>query len=272
MKQISLNFGAIKDTVFKFAAKSLMIEGKENTNILKEFLKEIKSNHVLKLQYLIFKNLSEGNFKKERLAERYLNENLKIANKINWGDLLETNKKIRSRLLENCHVEGAPGMNELYENIHVLIESTIKPDFQDINKSQRAYEYILEYLTKDVEDISEKRNKETSDSPNLFSWKFIINHAVSNFNERYSHLNEAERNTLKVLLSDYKNKINHLDHIKKESIDLINKILIEKEDDSTKSIMKKFENKINSLPKVNKENIDEIIINCSELNESLKNF
>ena len=69
----TINFGAIKDSVLRFSAQKLIVEQKENS-ILNTFLKEVKSNPLFKIEYLIYRNLEEGFFKKTNLAERYINE------------------------------------------------------------------------------------------------------------------------------------------------------------------------------------------------------
>ena len=75
----SLNFGALKDTIAKKAAFELTQNSK--TDILKEFTDVLKVNPTLNRQYLIFKNFERVKpFSKERLAERFIAQNLEALN------------------------------------------------------------------------------------------------------------------------------------------------------------------------------------------------
>jgi hypothetical protein len=77
MKDISYNFGAIRDSVAKLSSIELMRENKSDT--LDNFIKKTNSSHNLKKQQLIYKNIQECKpFAKERLAERFLNQNLNM--------------------------------------------------------------------------------------------------------------------------------------------------------------------------------------------------
>ena len=94
MKNISLNFGSIKDTVFRYSSKTIMSEGK-NSTFVDLFINEVKNNPILKIQYLIYKNLENSNFQKEYLAERYLNQNINLVKDCDWNDKL---RKLQDKL------------------------------------------------------------------------------------------------------------------------------------------------------------------------------
>jgi hypothetical protein len=267
MKQISLNFGAVRDTVFRHAGKEIVSENGAKTTILSSFLKSIKEDATLKLQYLVFKNLEDGNFKKERLAERYLSQNLRLLKSISWENILESNKNARLSLLENSHVEGGVGKEALYEHIHTLIESVTKKSFVDLDRSQEAYDFVVTHLMREVAEKS-AQNLEENDNPKLLSWRFITKLAVNNFNERYSHLNESERELLGVLLSSEDKKKNRLEDLKKENEELIDSMLAEGvKDKDTESALGRFKEKLGTISE--SESLDEAIINCAELKETL---
>ena len=267
MKTTSLNFGAIKDTVYRFARKELISENTNKNTILEAFIKKIKENPSLKIQYLVFENLEKGSFKKERLAERYINQNIKLLENFTWDKIININRDVRISLLENCHVDGNLGKEELYENIHTLIEANTRKDYSEIDKSEAAYEAILEHLLIDKPKHAEKI--EENDNPKILSWDFVTKLAINNFNERYSHLNESEQGLLKVLLSENDKKRNFLNDLKNENLKLIDNLLTEGVSDYNQEILNKFKDKINSN---NCETIDECIINYHELKESLIEF
>ena len=83
MEKISLNFGALKDTVYRLSCKEIVYESNNSSekksdkeNSLTKFIKKLKEEPLLKVQYMIYENLTKGHFENERLAERYINENL----------------------------------------------------------------------------------------------------------------------------------------------------------------------------------------------------
>lgn len=267
MKHISLNYGAIRDTVFKYSGKQIVAEG-GNSTILNSFLKSIKESPVLKIQHIIFENFEKGSFSKERLAERYISQNLKLMENISWEKLIEANRNVRIGLLENCHVESTGDNGELYENIHTLIESVSKKGFTDVDKSNQAYDFILTHLTK--ENIKKEETiQETEEFPKFLSWNFVTNLAVNNFNQRYAHLNENEKSLLKILLSTDENKINHLEDLKKENLELINSIIESGVDEESQNILSNFKSNIESNLG---ESIDDTIIHLAELKDTLVDF
>lgn len=277
MKQTTVNFGAIKDTIYKFAGKNLISEIQEGgITILNAFMKEIKENSILKKQYLVYKNFEDGSCKKERLAERFIAENLKLIEGVDWNELLKTNKQIRLGLLENCHVEGNSSKQDLYESIHVLIKSVTQQGFDEVQKSQEAYDYVIDYLLKERKNTATETIQEETEYPKFLSRKFITNLAVNKFNERYSHLQENEKSLLKTLLSPVENKKNYLIDLKEENLSKINHVISSDKsiDEKTSSTLNGFKSKIESINEGNitLDELDDAIINLNELKEELNGF
>ena len=265
----TLNFGALKDSALRYSAQKLIKEQKENS-ILKDFLSEVKNNPLFKIEYLIYKNLEEGSFKKTNLAERYINENLNIIKKFNWHLILQEHKVLRKKYFPEEYICLAKSSKrELYENIAVLVESVTKPGYTNINKSEEAYDFVLNHLLSEKAIVSESKKVENTDMPS-FSWKYLTQKAVNNFNKRYSHLNENEQRILKVLLQSEDEKKLYLNTLVKENVELIKKAKTSL-NESTKDSLNKFEIKLNSFKINETKNIDEDIINLEELKEALLN-
>ena len=264
----TINFGAIKDSVFRFSAQKLITEQKEN-DILKTFLTEVREKPMLKIQYLIYRNLDEGFFKKTNLAERYINENLNLIKKYNWNEIIQEHKVLRKRYFpEEYILSGNKEKKDLYESIAILIESVTRPGFTAINKSEEAYDIVLTHLVTEKPAINEEVETEDTDMPNIFSWKYITQKAVNNFNSRYSHLSENEQNILKVLLQNEDEKKLHLDNLIKENFSLIEKAKMTL-NEGTKTSLNKFEEKLRTINVLNSKNIDEDILNLEELKYTL---
>lgn len=269
MKDISYNFGAIRDTILRLSASEIIKESKSRT--LDSFMTLIKSNPILHKQHLIFKNLQESkSFEKERLAERFLNQNLQLFYNEKWENILSENKKIRRELLDDAHVEAKKD-NALFESINILIESSTRPGFGEFELEQSAYENVLSHLTRPTISESDK-SKEKDDSPKLVgdAWKFITKIAISNFNERFKHLNENEKEAFKILISDNNTKSNYLKALKKENIDSIENKLKKETDNQTVELLSVFKTKLESIKEGNHISLDESIISCLELKEKLK--
>ena len=268
MKNISLNFGSIKDTIFRYSSKTIISEGK-SSSFVDLFVNEVKNKPILKLQYLIYKNLENSNFEKEYLAERYLNQNINLIKDYDWNDILRENKTFRTDILKNFHVEGNKDREELYESIHKLIKSKSMKNFTDFDDENKAYEYVINYLTKkESANIQENStNLEENEFPKLLSWKYVTELAVNSFNDRYSHLNESEQKLVKILMSDLDYKKNYLQDLKQENLSMINSLLITESDDEVKRSLLKFKSKIELLKE---ENLDDSIINLYELKMNLE--
>jgi len=269
MKDISYNFGAIRDSIAKLSSMELMKENKSET--LDNFLKETESSPNLKKQQLIYKNIQSCKpFAKERLAERFINQNLSMFKNSNWQDMLKENMSIRKEFLGNpdiSHVEARED-GKLFEAINTLIESVTNPAFSDFVNESTSYDMVVEHLTREV--IEEEKSSEVDDAPAVKdAWKFITKIAVNNFNERYEHLNESEKEVLNVLISNNSNKVEYLGDIIKENVDIINTLLENEEIDKTnQDILIEFKGKLDKMDKVS--NIDDSILECIDLKQTLK--
>ena len=274
MKQISVNFGVIKDAIFTFSAKEMIAEHKNNARVLNEFYNSIKENPALKLQYLIYKNLENGQCAKERLAERYINQNLKLIESQKWEDILKVNKELRRKALGEQHIEALPGKTDLYEAINLLIKSVTYRKFTDIDASQHAYDLVMEHLLKPkVENVPADVLKEETEYPKFLSWKFVTNLAVNKFNERYVHLSEGEKKLVKTLLMPFDNKLNYYLDLRKENLDQVSNLLSSTNEESAKSALQTFKDKMQTMAEnIHPLEIDEAIINLEELKISLQDL
>lgn len=269
MKDISYNFGAIRDSIARLSSGELMKENKSVT--LEKYVSKTAASPDLKKQQLIYKNIQECKpFPKERLAERFLNQNLSMFKNSDWNEILFENKQLRYDLLgapDVSHVVANDNNGKLFEAINTLIESVTKKGFADFEAEGEAYEFVLEHLTREVSE--EEVSEEKEDSPALKeAWKFVTKLAVNNFNERYEHLNESEKEVLSVLLSNDKSKVEYLEEIKKESVELIDSLL-EETDKINHDVLIDFKEKIGNMKEVAPGTIDECILECIDLKQTL---
>jgi hypothetical protein len=267
-ENISFNFGAIRDTITRLSSAELIREHKSFT--LDKFLNEIKKSPVLTKQQFVFKNIETAKpFTKERLAERFIAQNMQLFKNEKWNNITTENKRIRRELLDDMHIESKLD-NKLAESINTLIEfnsNSIQADFgKEIEREIDAFDYVIKHLTRSVNESDYSKEKE--DSPKLKeSWKFITKVAVNNFNERYEHLNEDEKKVFSVLIADEKTKISYLNEIKNQNLKMISQILETKVDldSDAKELLEGFKDKLMNMKNVNFVNIDEYILSNLEL-------
>lgn len=271
MKNISLNFGAIKESVMRLSSSEVLKEGESKT--LNNFSKEIKSSPTLRKQYFIFNNFEKVKpFKETRLAERFIAQNLKLLEGVSWQDILKENKKIRLELLSNSHVESFNN-GKLFDDVQNLIEAKINSNFTNFEKEQESYERVVKHLTREIIKEGEELSNEKSEYPDLLSLNVITKLAFNKFNERFSHLNESEKKILSILISDKEKKINYLEDLKEELCNKINNLLeLNILDESRKEILNTFKDKINNLKEIKEENLDNSILSCIELKENLEDL
>jgi len=149
MKDISYNFGAIRDSIARLSSAELMKTNKSET--LNEYVEKTQSSPDLKKQQLIYKNIQDCKpFEKERLAERFLNQNLSMFRNSDWNQIIFENKQLRYDFLgapDVSHVIVNGGDGRLFEAINTMIESVTNKGFSDFESEGKAYEFILEHLT-----------------------------------------------------------------------------------------------------------------------------
>lgn len=235
----TLNYGAIKDTVTKVAAMEVIRENSKTT--LFDFQNLMKESTILKKQHLIYKNLQTAKpFAKERLAERFLQQNLRVLANDDWDTIIAENKDARFRLFGGVNEQAGEGgfvvarkeHAQLFESIHTLIESETNKQFTEFEKEAEAYEYVMSHLTREV--LAENdQSDEAQDKPEFSKfWKYLTQNAMSNFNQRYAHLSEDEKKVFKVLVAEGDAKINYITQVRQEALDLIKekKATLPKED------------------------------------------
>ena len=262
--EINLNFGSIKDSVKKLIVYEKLNEGTSNTSTI--FFDKIKSEPILYKQYIIYKNFEQcAPFSKSILAERFIQQNLKILEGIKWNDIVKINKAIRKNLLEESYIGSASDeINSLHNSISILIESKTTPIYKDVEKEQTAYECVVNYLTR----TGLKESEEKKEYPD-FNLDLISKVAVNNFNKRYSHLNEEEKSIFKVLISEGDTKKNYLKDIKDENITLINSLLSEEKNKNKINLLNEFKQKIYKITDFSNDDSFFALIELKEAIESI---
>lgn len=252
------NFGKIKNAFNGILVESFVGDKQSNKNIFKTYIKTIRENEALKTQFLVYNNIENKIEENEFKANLFLQENIALLNKFSKKDLLEANMKLaKSISIEDESYEK----QELHENLSELIF---------LKKTSKNIDAIVEATSKII--IHMKNNKlklvkEAIELPN----SMLSTIMVEKYNERYSTLDENEKEILKVLIEstdDQKQEV--YKKTLKECIDLINENLKEADLNAKDKLLQVKEKLLNDTIEVN-ENFFKNISKLVELKSSLKN-
>lgn len=252
------NFGKIKNAFNGILVESFVGNKESNKNLFKTYIKTIRENEALKTQFLVYNNIENKIEENELKANLFLQENIALLNKFSKKDLLEANQHLaKSISIENESYEK----QELHENLSELIF---------LKKTSKNIDAIVEASSKII--IHMKNNKlklvkEAIELPN----SMLSTIMVEKYNERYSSLDENEKEILKVLIEstdDQKQEV--YKKTLKECIDLINENLKEADLNAKDKLLQVKEKLLNDTIEIN-ENFFKNISKLVDLKSSLKN-
>jgi hypothetical protein len=252
------NFGKIKNAFNGLLVESFVGDKESNKNLFKTYIKTIRENEALKTQFLVYNNIENKIEENEFKANLFLQENIALLNKFSKKDLLEANQKLAKAISIE---EETYEKQELHENLSELIF---------LKKSSKNIDAIVEVTSKII--IHMKNNKlklvkEAIELPN----SMLSTIMVEKYNERYSTLDENEKEILKVLIeSTDEQKQEVYKKTLKECIELINENLKEADLDAKDKLLQVKEKLLNDTIEVN-ENFFKNISKLVDLKSSLKN-
>lgn len=269
----SLNFGALRDTITRKASHELMNNNDSNT--LVRFAESLKKNPIIQRQALLYKNFEKVKpFSTERLAERFIAQNMRLMKGQDWASILRENSNLRMSLLGAPDEVGVVPKKEnqkLYENINTLIESEIRPGFNNVQDEVKAYDELISYLTREVSEVG-AMNLEESEHPNFRkAWKFITENAISNFNERFEMLSESEKKVFKILTSEQGDKVHNSRKYKDEVLKMINESVSGANTKEEKSMLNTISSKLNGDITEEVLSSDEFILTCYDIEQTILN-
>ena len=252
------NFGKIKNAFNGILVESFTGDKESNKNLFKTYIKTIRENEALKTQFLVYNNIENKIEENELKANLFLQENIALLNKFSKKELLEANQKLANSIsIENESYEK----QELHENLSELI--FLKKTSKNIDAIVEATSKILIHM----KNNKLKLVKEAIELPN----SMLSTIMVEKYNERYSTLDENEKEILKVLIEstdDQKQEV--YKKTLKECIDLINENLKEADLNAKDKLLQVKEKLLNDTIEIN-ENFFKNISKLVDLKTSLKN-
>jgi hypothetical protein len=252
------NFGKITNAFNGVLAEGLVSKDTNNKQIFKKYIKTIKENEILKTQFLVYNNIENKIEENEFKANLFLQENIALVKKFSKKDIAEANQL----LVNNISIEeGETYTNsELHENISKLI-------FTD--KTTSNIDAIVEATASIINFMKTNKAKEVNESIDLPS-SMISTIMVDKYNEKYSTLDESERQILKALIDSDDDKKKEVYSVTlRECIDLIDGKLVESDLEAKDKLLRVKDKLLNDKQEVNEDffkNISKLV----ELKNSLK--
>ena len=222
------NFGKIKHTFNSLLAESLTNNDSASKLLFKEYLKSVKNSEILKTQFNVYYNLEHKHESDSFKSSEYIKENISLIQKYGAKAIIEENKKLVQILEKKGFkiIEENYPNNELHENITKLIFTEKKSN--TIDTLVESLNNVMDYVKNNV--ILETKKRE------IIPTSILGGIMVDKFNEKYSELNEDTQKVIKsVLNSDESGKIEIMENLKVECIDLVNEQLKEADDLDYKS-------------------------------------
>jgi hypothetical protein len=253
------NFGKIKNAYNEMLVESVVSKNNDKKGLFKNYVKTVKETEVLKNQFLVYDLIENKVESDQSKATLFVEECLNILSKYNEKDILNANKKLVENIL--FEKDSDYDRKELHENISTLIFTP---------KTPKNVDAIVEAKLNVVNYIVNNKTKESDNGyglPNSVVSKIM----VEKYNEKYSQLDESEKNVLKALIDsdDEKKKEVYVNAIT-ECLTLINDKLKESDINTKEKLLMVKERLLNDKQEVNEDyfkNISKLI----DLRSSLKN-
>jgi hypothetical protein len=256
------NFGKIKYTYNTLLAEGIAKNSSKEKVAFKKYIKTIKENKPLKVQFDIYYNIENKIESDGWKALSYLDECISLVNNFSKNEIKKANLLIsESDLIKNANVEINGDKLKLYEAINTLILT--EKSSSTINKIVESKNIVVDYI------LNNKKEDKVDVGYGLPN-SVLSEIAVDKFNEEYVDLSESEKEVISVMFdggSDSKELL-YKQNIK-ECLELINNLLPES---STNIKEKLLSTKETLLEK--KYNEETFLIDVSkvlELKKTLKN-
>lgn len=251
------NFGTIKNAYNTLLAEGIVKKDESKKSLFTKFLKLVKENEILRTQFLAYTNIESKVEGDRNKAADFVDETIDLFSKFKKKEILEANKLLIADLV-NEKIDNK--LKELHENVSRLIFLEKKPETIEARVEAKAkiIEYILGNKAKVVNEAIELPSQ------------LIISRLVDWFNEKYSTINESDKEVIKALInSDDDQKQEVYSKTIRECIDLIDD-KFEKVDIAAKEKMLKVKDRLLNDKKEINEDFFKNISKLVELRNNLK--
>ena len=252
------NFGKIKNTYNNILIESITSKKDENKSVFKKYIKAIKSDEILKEQFLILNNIENKVETDRAKATEYVKESIALLSKYTKQSIIESNTKLFNDIVYEFDADY--DNKDLHEAITTLVFTDRKASTLDaiLEATDKVVDYIINNKAKEV--------NEGLDIPN----SMLLSLSVDNFNEEYKELSESEKAIVSVMIeSTPEEKEKLFKDTNVECVSLINSKLEESDINAKEKLLSVKERLLNQ--EFNNESFIKDITKLIELKETLKN-
>ena len=255
----SINIGIVNLVVSKklkdaYFSNNLIEESKKVTE---DFLSVVKNSPILQLEFKVFNNIETKHIENDLVASRYIDNNIKLFEIYTNKEIEREHEKLKSFLTEDVQVDDAKV--QLYIAINNLIRESLNNFNEiDVDTIHESFEIVLNH-------IKAPKVSETDHSDSKLINEDVIKIAVDKFNEKYSALNEDDKNLfVKLIKSSTDEKETLLEEYKNESLAILEGLNKEGVKDSVAKAIQKIKEMV-----FNAKTADDDIISLHELKKSI---
>ena len=255
----SINIGIVNLVVSKklkdaYFSNNLIEESKKVTE---DFLSVVKNSPILQLEFKVFNNIETKHIENDLVASRYIDNNIKLFEIYTNKEIEREHEKLKSFLTEDVQVDDAKV--QLYIAINNLIRESLNNFNEiDVDAIHESFEIVLNH-------IKAPKVSETDHSDSKLINEDVIKIAVNKFNEKYSALNEDDKNLfVKLIKSSTDEKETLLEEYKNESLAILEGLNKEGVKDSVAKAIQKIKEMV-----FNAKTADDDIISLHELKKSI---
>lgn len=233
----------------------LIIESKK---IAFDFFEVIKSSPILQLEFKVFNSIEGKHIENELFAKEYVDNNIKLF-EVYTLDEIETERAKLNDFISEDILPVNDEKIELYNAINTLITESLKvSDEIDVDSIHESFTYVFNHIKTPKKALLENVDVELINED-------VIEIAVEKFNEKYSSLDESDRNLLRILIkSTTKEKKIILETYKTETLTILEGI----DKDNVQDNITKAIQKIKEMA-YSKKNVDDNIIGLHGLKKEL---
>jgi len=252
------NFGKIKNIFNNLLIEGIVKKDDAAKKLFKKYLKLIRESEILKTQFLVYNNIENKIDTDAYSANIFVSENLKLLDKFDKARILKENNKLKA-LIESF----GDRIDEDYQDakLHESITSLIFT-----NRSASNLDKITDDIKNVTNHIVSNKEKVVSESIDM-PITFLMNLMVEKYNQKYSTLENEDKEVLKALMSTDTNIKKELyNKFVSECKELVDNLLKEADTESREKLLKVRE-KLVTETEINE---DDYILKISKIVE-LKN-
>lgn len=248
------NFGKIKNIFNTLLSESMASKNVVKRKLFKKYIKMLSENEILKTEFNVYNSIEDMVESNQFKASEKIKRTVDLLESFDRKDIFEANQSL-SDLVKDRNLEVSYTNDRLHENISDLIFS------KDINKYVDSLNEAVEYAKVNTPT----QVNESIGLPNTIFAPLVIDR----FNEKYSDLNESEKNMIRTILdSDEVGKKELFVSVVNECLLLVNERLKDADITLKEGLLAVKENLLTR--EYIKESFDNDIFKILDLKEDLK--